>query len=50
MPHFVTFGQIMLRMAPAGHLRITQTLPGSIDVTFKQKVSSTVSGDRFIIV
>lgn len=34
MPHFVTFGEIMMRMAPAGHLRITQTLPGSIDVTF----------------
>lgn len=34
MPQFVTFGEIMMRMAPPGFLRLTQTLPGSIDVTF----------------
>lgn len=34
MPQFVTFGEIMMRMAPPGFLRIAQTLPGSIDVTF----------------
>jgi 2-dehydro-3-deoxygluconokinase len=34
MPHFVTFGEIMMRMAPTGFLRLQQTLPGSIDVTF----------------
>lgn len=34
MPGFVTFGEIMMRMAPRGNLRITQTLPGPIDVTF----------------
>ena len=34
MPQFVTFGEIMMRMAPAGSLRIAQALPGSIDVTF----------------
>ncbi len=34
MPHFVTFGEIMMRMAPSGFLRLQQTLPGSIDVTF----------------
>ncbi len=34
MPHFVTFGEIMMRMAPAGFLRIQQTLPGTLDVTF----------------
>lgn len=34
MPRFVTFGEIMMRMAPPGFLRLNQTLPGSIDVTF----------------
>lgn len=34
MPQFVTFGEIMMRMAPSGSLRIAQTLPGNIDVTF----------------
>ena len=34
MPEFVTFGEIMMRMAPSGFLRIPQTLPGSLDVTF----------------
>ncbi len=34
MPQFITFGEIMMRMAPPGFLRLTQTLPGSIDVTF----------------
>ena len=34
MPGFVTFGEIMMRMAPPGFLRIGQTLPGKIDVTF----------------
>ena len=30
----MTFGEIMMRMAPPGFLRIVQTLPGSLDVTF----------------
>jgi 2-dehydro-3-deoxygluconokinase len=34
MARFLTFGEIMMRMAPPGFLRIAQTLPGSIDVTF----------------
>ena len=34
MTRFLTFGEIMMRMAPPGHLRMTQTLPGSLDVTF----------------
>ena len=34
MSQFITFGEIMMRMAPAGFLRLQQTLPGSIDVTF----------------
>jgi len=34
MPQFITFGEIMMRMAPPGFLRLQQTLPGSIDVTF----------------
>ncbi|MCH2213379.1 MAG: sugar kinase [Fuerstiella sp.] len=34
MPEFITFGEIMMRMAPSGFLRLQQTLPGSIDVTF----------------
>lgn len=34
MSHFVTFGEIMMRMAPSGFLRLQQTLPGSLDVTF----------------
>lgn len=34
MAGFVTFGEVMIRMAPPGHLRIAQTIPGSLDVTF----------------
>lgn len=34
MPQFITFGEIMMRMAPPGFLRLQQTLPGTIDVTF----------------
>ena len=34
MSRFVTFGEIMMRMAPPGFLRLPQTLPGSLDVTF----------------
>ncbi|MCP4175796.1 MAG: sugar kinase [Fuerstiella sp.] len=34
MPQFVTFGEIMMRMAPPGFLRLQQTLPGPIDATF----------------
>ena len=30
----VTFGEVMLRMMPAGWLRLSQALPGSMDVTF----------------
>lgn len=30
----MTFGEIMMRMAPSGFLRLQQTLPGSLDVTF----------------
>ena len=34
MSQFITFGEIMMRMAPSGFLRLSQTLPGPIDVTF----------------
>jgi len=34
MTKFTTFGEIMLRMAPAGFQRIAQVLPGQLDVTF----------------
>ncbi|MGB4709660.1 MAG: sugar kinase [Fuerstiella sp.] len=34
MPKFITFGEIMMRMAPPGFLRIQQALPGALDVTF----------------
>ena len=34
MSKFVTFGEIMMRMAPSGFLRLQQVLPGSLDVTF----------------
>ena len=34
MPGFITFGEIMMRMAPPGFLRLPQSLPGSLDVTF----------------
>ncbi|MEZ6133137.1 MAG: sugar kinase [Planctomycetaceae bacterium] len=34
MSRFVTFGEIMMRMAPPGFLRVAQTLPGILDVTF----------------
>jgi 2-dehydro-3-deoxygluconokinase len=31
---FLGFGEIMMRVAPAGHRRLAQVLPGSVDVTF----------------
>ena len=34
MARFVTFGEVMARLAPPGFLRLAQTLPGSLDVTF----------------
>ena len=34
MSRIVTFGEIMARLAPAGHLRLRQALPGPLDVTF----------------
>jgi len=34
MARFVTFGEIMMRMAPPGFLRLQQSLPGALDVTF----------------
>lgn len=34
MSHFVTFGEIMVRMATPGFLRFAQALPGQLDVTF----------------
>lgn len=34
MTQFVTFGEIMMRMAPSGFSRLQQCLPGSLDVTF----------------
>lgn len=34
MSSIVTFGEIMARMAPAGVLRLSQVLPGSLEVTF----------------
>ncbi|MEX1230164.1 MAG: sugar kinase [Planctomycetaceae bacterium] len=30
----LTFGEVMLRMCPEGHLRVRQVLPGKLDVTF----------------
>ncbi|MCA9063903.1 MAG: sugar kinase [Planctomycetaceae bacterium] len=34
MPRIVTFGEIMLRAAPPGQLRLQQTLPGTLEFTF----------------
>lgn len=34
MAGFVTFGEVMMRMAPPGNLRVAQALPGALDVTF----------------
>lgn len=34
MMHVVTFGEVMLRMAPEEFLRIAQTVPGRLEVTF----------------
>lgn len=31
---FVAFGEIMLRIAPEGHLRFRQALPGRVDISF----------------
>ncbi|MBL8828871.1 MAG: sugar kinase [Planctomycetaceae bacterium] len=31
---FVAFGEIMMRVAPAGHLRLRQVMPGEVEVTF----------------
>lgn len=31
---FLTFGEIMARLAPSGHLRLRQALPGSLQVTW----------------
>lgn len=31
---FVAFGEIMMRVAPPGHLRLRQVLPGAVEVTF----------------
>lgn len=31
---FLGFGEVMMRIAPAGHRRLAQVLPGSVDVTF----------------
>jgi 2-dehydro-3-deoxygluconokinase len=31
---FLTFGEVMARIAPAGHLRWPQTLPGNVQVTW----------------
>ena len=32
--HVVTFGEVMLRMMPPGWMRLSQSLPGSMDITF----------------
>lgn len=34
MTRFITFGEIMARLAPPGFLRLAQTLPGRLDWTF----------------
>ncbi len=34
MTRFITFGEVMARLAPPGFLRLAQTLPGKLDVTF----------------
>lgn len=34
MPRVVTFGEVMIRLCPPGFLRLTQSLPGSLDATF----------------
>jgi 2-dehydro-3-deoxygluconokinase len=31
---FLGFGELMMRLAPAGHLRLRQSLPGSLQATF----------------
>ena len=32
--NLVTFGEVMLRLAPAGFMRVRQSIPGSLDATF----------------
>lgn len=34
MTTVITFGEMMMRMAPSGFMRLTQALPGALDVTF----------------
>jgi 2-dehydro-3-deoxygluconokinase len=34
MKRIITFGEIMMRIAPKGHLRFKQCLPGEVDITF----------------
>ena len=30
----ITFGEIMVRFSPPGNLRLTQAMPGNLEVTF----------------
>lgn len=41
MKTVVCFGEIMARHAPAGHLRLAQVLPGSLEVTFAGAEANT---------
>jgi 2-dehydro-3-deoxygluconokinase len=41
MPHIITFGEIMARLAPPGLLRLAQSLPGQLDVTFAGAEANT---------
>ena len=34
MKKVVTFGEVMVRLAPTEHYRFTQACPGSMDLTF----------------
>src|SRR5262245_15275469 len=33
-PRYLGFGEIMMRVAPRGHYRLAQVLPGSVETTF----------------
>ena len=43
MKKVVTFGEVMVRLAPSEHYRFTQACPGSMDLTFGGAESSVAA-------
>jgi 2-dehydro-3-deoxygluconokinase len=43
-PRIVTFGEIMLRLAPPGHQRLLQAIPGSLEATFAGAEANVAAG------